>query len=130
MSSRHTNHELWAHALQMLDEAEGLQRQFFRRGTPGWEPPVDIYEAGGDLLLYYALPGVQRARLVVTLEGDVLIVRGDRSLPEAAQRASIRRLEIPHGAFERRVKLVAGHYELVRSDLENGCLIIGLRRVG
>ncbi len=129
MQSRHPNRGMWAQALQMLDEAERLQRQFFRHGTPGWEPPVDIYEAGRELLLYYALPGVRAERLKVVLEGNALVVRGDRSLPPAARQAAIRRLEIPYGPFERRLSLPAGHYELVQNELDNGCLIIGLRRV-
>lgn len=129
MQSRHTDRGMWAQALQMLDEAERLQRQFFRHGAPGWEPPVDIYEAGRELLLYYALPGVRPERLKVALEGNALVVRGDRNLPPAARQAAIRRLEIPYGPFERRLSLPAGHYELVQNELDNGCLIIGLRRV-
>lgn len=133
MQSRNRRQAMWAEALAMLDEAERLHRQFFRPGqtseTPSWEPPVDIYESGSEIWLYYALPGVAPEQLDISLAGDVLIVQGARHLPPPARRAAIRRLEIPYGRFERRVGLPTGRYELVQHELDKGCLVIGLRRV-
>jgi len=125
---------IWAEALDLLDQAERLHRQFFRLGrqseVPRWEPPVDVFESQGAIWLYYALPGVDRDRVQVQLEGNVLVVRGERPLPPQARQAAIRRLEIPYGPFERRVALPAGHYELLQYELDSGCLVIGLQRIG
>lgn len=133
MQSRYRRQGMWAEAIAMLDEAERLHRQFFRLGeaneTPSWEPPVDIYESGSEIWLYYALPGVAPEQLEISLDGDVLVVQGGRHLPPPARRAAIRRLEIPYGRFERRLGLPPGRYELVQHELDNGCLVIGLRRV-
>lgn len=125
---------MWTEALDLLDQADRLHRQFFRlgrreAGTPCWEPPVDIYEARGEIWLYYALPGVEAERVQVQLEGNALVVRGDRPLPPQARQAAIRRLEIPYGPFERRVSLPAGQYQLLQHELHAGSLVIGLRRV-
>ena len=51
-------------------------------------------------------------------------------LPHEPGAASQRRLEVPHGCFERRVGLPAGRYELGRRELADGCLTLTLRKLG
>jgi len=125
---------MWAEALDMIDEANRLQRRFFEvtvrpEAAPKWEPPVDIFESADELWLFYALPGVTAEQIAVGLEGAELVVRGERQLPPVAHTTSIRRLELPHGRFERRVGLPAGRYDLIARSLDHGCLVIGLRRI-
>jgi HSP20 family molecular chaperone IbpA len=123
---------MWAEAQRMLDRAERLHQRFFEpaRGgrQPAWEPPVDIFETPGGLLIEIALPGVDPERLEIAYEGGVLTVAGERPLPCSAEPAVIHRLEIPYGRFERRLALTAGPYELVRYQLKHGCLALSLRR--
>jgi HSP20 family molecular chaperone IbpA len=124
---------VWAEALELLRGAEKLQRRFSQLSAaeaPGWEPPVDLYETGEGLTLCVALPGVAADELEVALESGTVIVRGERAFPVAYQRAIIYRLEIPYGRFERRIALPAGQYQLVDRRMENGCLTLGLRRLG
>jgi HSP20 family molecular chaperone IbpA len=125
---------MWAEALDMIDEANRLQRRFFEisvrpEAAPKWEPPVDIFESADELWLFYALPGVTAEQIEVGLEGTELVVRGERQLPPVAHTTSIRRLELPHGRFERRVALPAGRYDLIARSVDHGCLVIGLRRI-
>jgi HSP20 family protein len=40
----------------------------------------------------------------------------------------ILRLEIPQGRFERRIRLPASRWELNRSTLVNGCLLLNLTK--
>jgi HSP20 family molecular chaperone IbpA len=132
MRSRDPGTWMWAEALQMLQDAERLQRQFFRigvlEGTPCWEPPVDLFENGDGLRLLVALPGVKAQQVEVVLAPGMIIVRGERSLPTNSRRAAIHRLEIPYGRFERRIPLPAGEFEPVDQRLEQGCLVLELRR--
>ena len=128
------NRWLWADALEMLDEATRLQRRFFEvsvRSTaaPRWEPPVDVFESQEEVWFFYALPGVPEGQVEVALEGTELVVRGERSLQPVAHTTTIRRLELPHGRFERRVTLPNGRYDLITQQLDQGCLVIGLRRI-
>ena len=124
---------MWAEALELLQSAERLQRQFFQvgvaQGAPCWEPPVDLYENGDELRLLVALPGVTPQQVEVVLTPTLIIVRGERSLPTNSRRAAIRRLEIPYGRFERRIALPAGRFELLDRRLEHGCLLLELRRL-
>ena len=43
-----------------------------------------------------------------------------------ARGTAIHRLEIPHGRFERRIRLPGAQWELGRSTLANGCLLLSL----
>lgn len=127
---------MWAQALEMLGEADRLQRRFFTdteargREVPVWEPPVDVFSDGDDIWLFFAVPGVSTEQAEVSVdESGAIVVRGERRLPLPARSGSIRRLEIPHGRFERRVPLPPGRFELFARQLDRGCLVIGLRRI-
>jgi HSP20 family molecular chaperone IbpA len=117
---------VWLRALQMLDDARRLQRYSF--GTTRWEPAVDVFESRAEIWLYYALPGVRPQELEIELDGAELVVRGRRVLPQIVQGASIRQLELPYGAFERRVLLPAGAYRISAQQLDQGFLVIRLQR--
>lgn len=124
---------MWAEACDILDRADRLHRQFFRPAVmntrqPTWEPPIDVYETSDDFEIIIALPGVAPEQLSILLEGDHLIIEGQRHLPNSAQ-AHIRRLEIPYGRFERHIELPAGRFEIGTREFVNGCLVISLRKI-
>ena len=133
MRSRDHRSSMWAEALDLLQTAERLQRQFFQlgapQGAPSWEPPVDLYQIGDELRILVALPGVTAAQLEVTIEDAVIVVRGERPLPTGWRGAAIHRLEIPYGRFERRIALPAGRLQILERKLENGCLVLCLQRL-
>jgi HSP20 family molecular chaperone IbpA len=124
---------MWTQALEMLEEADRLHRQFFQFGPQGsaaaWQPPVDIIEDGEELWMLVALPGVEPSRMHVRFDGAVLVITAERPLPAHCRAGAIRRLEIPYGHFERRIPIPTRHFELHEQHVDNGCLVIGLRRV-
>lgn len=124
---------MWGDALERLENAERLHRQFFQLGChghacPSWEPPVDIFETAQQLTVFVALPGVNAEQLVVSLDGATVFVRGTLSMPDTGANAKILRLEIPYGRFERRIELPAQQYELGQRLLHNGCLVLVLSK--
>ena len=124
---------MWAEACALIERAEQLQHNFYRPGSlgahgTGWEPPVDIFETDRELWIVVALPGVEHGDLDVTIDVDVFRVAGQRRLPAAARTASIHRLEIPHGHFERHIKLPSARFVLGRSELVNGCFVVNLTK--
>lgn len=125
---------LWSNAQRALDRMERLQRHFFDLGRPTpqptWEPPMDVYEGDGWISIQVALPGVDASQIEISVRGTTLRLTAERMLPEEAHIAAINRLEIPYGRFERQISLPAGRYEIARKDLENGCLVLGLKRTG
>ncbi len=125
---------MWEEALGLLERAERMQRQFFRlaHGTgqrPIWEPPADIFETSHHLWMMIALPGIVSAQVQVSIEAGVLRISGERTLPRELRTATIRRLEIPYGRYERSIELPPGHYDFDRRELVNGVLILSLRKV-
>ena len=125
---------MWSEALEMLAKAERLQRQLFhprpaQRAQPVcWEPPADIFETAGEVVVMEALPGVEPDAVQVTIEGAVLEVFAERVLPEALSHAAIHRMELPRGRFRRQLRLPPGAYDDVRRGMAHGCLILTLRK--
>src|SRR5690348_7897700 len=111
---------MWVEACEVLDRAERLQRQFLRYVGPGadaavWEPPVDIQETDDGLILLFAIPGVVPEEVSLVLEPTELTVSAMRPLKLAHPDAVIRRLEIPHGRFFRRIPLAGVPLKLTAS---------------
>ena len=124
---------MWAEACAMIERAEQMHRQFFQPGTAAlsrasWEPPVDIFQGERDLLIVVALPGVESQDIQISAEPEALCIAGVRRLPAAVQGTAIYRLEIPQGRFERRIRLPAARWDLGRSTLINGCLLLTLTK--
>jgi len=124
---------MWAEARRVIERAERLHQRFFDLAgstqEPCWEPPVDMVETDDALFIEIALPGVDPQRIEARFEGGILAVIAERDLRLPAEPALIRRLELPHGRFERRVPLPGGRYELERQQLINGCLQLFLRKL-
>ena len=132
---RHPYPSAWmlAEAVELLQSADRLQRQFFQIGPPGespcWEPPVDMYVNDRELGLLIALPGVAPERFEVTLEQQAIVVRGERSFGASLGAGAILQMEIPYGRFERRIQLPFGGFRMADMLLENGCLKLTLERM-
>jgi HSP20 family molecular chaperone IbpA len=125
---------MWAQACELMEQAEGLHRQFFRpaavqQAQVVWEPPVDLFENEREIVLVVAMPGVNAERIEVVGEPGAIVVRGTRLVP-LVPGLSVRRLEIPYGIFERRILLPSRGLELEPPEVEQGCLILRLRKVG
>ena len=122
--------KMWADAVTMLERADRIHRDFFRPAACGWEPPVDLLESSTELTIIAALPGVRAADIDLVIGSGELVVGGTRRLPTVSRPTRIHRLELPHGRFERHVRLPPGGYELTQRDLVDGCLTIVLRKLG
>ncbi len=123
---------MWSEALNMLAQADRMHRQMFRPQASAqgaaWEPPVDMLETDGEVLILAALPGVDPQQVRAAIEDGVLVISGVRAVPEAWHTATIHRLELPQGRFERRIALPPGHYDAVRRTAANGCLVVSLAK--
>jgi HSP20 family protein len=135
MPTRNPTDWMWAEAVELLTQAERMQRQFFRlaaseRPQASWEPPVDVFEDEREVVVVVALPGVPAERIEVTSEPGALLIRAESPPPFAGSRPAVRQLEIPYGYFERRVMLPAVRLEAGAPELTHGCLTLRLRKIG
>ena len=135
MANEDPRNWMWSEALQMLARAERLHREVFtpqhasRRGV-NWEPPTDVLETQDAILIFVALPGVDVDKVELVIHDGVLMIAGERVLPQELRTATIHRLELPQGRFERHISLPPGRYETPRSGVANGCLVIRLPKAG
>ncbi len=90
-----------------------------------WMPPVDIAETDDGLVLYAELPGLSKDDLEITLEDNVLTLRGERRFADEEARESYHRIERAYGAFHRSFHLPAN----VRSDGVQASFADGVLRI-
>jgi HSP20 family protein len=133
MSSRNPTDWMWSQAMDLLDQAERMHRQFFRltasqRTRAVWEPPADVFEDEREIVIIVALPGVPADRVEVTIESGALVVRAESPPPLSRSCRSVRQLEIPYGYFERRIRVPEVRLETGTRELADGCLVLRLRK--
>ena len=125
---------MWLQACDLIEQSERLHRQFFQlttsqRDLASWQPPVDVFEDEREIVIVVAMPGVTAERVEVILEQGSLLVRGMRPIPLTGPRQRVHQLEIPYGAFERRIMLSQAPLELDAPELIQGCLFLRLRKL-
>lgn len=123
---------MWTEACTMIERAERMHRQFFQPSLSAapaarWEPPIDVFESDSEVRIIAALPGVDPQDIEAHLDANQVVIAGVRRLPAMARGATIHRMEIPHGRFERRIRL-SEPLQLVRSELMGGCLVLRLAK--
>lgn len=67
--------------------------------------PVDIEETKDEFVLHVDLPGVAPKDVKITLEDDVLTIRGERKQSEEKKDRNLLRVERRYGSFERSFRL-------------------------
>jgi HSP20 family protein len=70
-----------------------------------WTPLCDIYETDKEIVLKMELPEMRKEDLHVTLENNVLTLRGERKFEEAVNRENYHRIERKYGEFIRTFNL-------------------------
>jgi HSP20 family protein len=97
----------------------------------GWAPATDVYETAGHYVILMELAGVDRDRIEVTLDGNLLRVRGERREPPPTEaKAQLHLMEIDYGPFERCIELPGPPpgAESVEAHYDNGFLRLRVPR--
>ena len=133
MTVRDPRDWMWDEACALMERAARMQRRFFQPAagsspSPGWEPPIDVFETDRTLEIIAALPGVEPKDLKIEVDGNEVVIRGLRQLPPITRNTAIHRLEIPHGRFERRIRLSTPAFAIAQFELERGCLMLRLAK--
>ncbi len=131
---------MWQQAEGLLREAEMIRWSFLETaasarsegllGQASWGPAVNVVEVEGAFWVTMALPGVEAEEIEIQVQGDTLVVAGQRSFPPDLRTGRVHIYEIPSGRFERRIQLSAGvHLLLGEKTLSHGLLSIELRKI-
>jgi len=122
----------------------GIQRDinrlfdnFFRGGVQGdetfssyWTPAVDIAEQENEYLVKMELPGVNKEDVKISLESNILTIRGEKKQEKEEKNKSLHRVERSYGSFQRSFTLPTS----VKSDkidafFEGGVLSVTLPKM-
>ena len=122
-------------ALMMLRDAftdsartRQAMEQLLGQGLPGPDRgwlPVDVFETATAVEIRTALPGIKPDDVDISIEGDVLTIRGEFKADEEQEDRHYRRRELYVGTFERALR-PPEHFEVEKAEpiFENGLLII------
>jgi len=99
----------------------------YREDRSQWNPAVDILEKGGNLVLRAELPGMTEKQIELKVEGDTLILKGERKMESEDEKENYHRIESFHGSFTRTFRLpetVDTHK--ISADYKDGVLTVTL----
>lgn len=90
-------------------------------------PPVNIAETTDAFHVQVELPGMKNEEIDLTVNNDVLTIKGERKAFTVSKGIKTFRVEIPGGAFQKTLPLPrtvdSGR---IKADLSNGILIVTL----
>jgi HSP20 family protein len=90
----------------------------------GWSPHIDVYEAPEETLVVAEIPGVDPAKVELSVTGNLLILRGVKEtgdLPESLLQVRERRF----GTFLRQVMITSDvDFDAALADAKDGVLTI------
>lgn len=98
--------------------------------TGAWVPPMDIYETGDRFVVHVELPGIEPDSVDLSVEDNVLTVRGERRFYDEVNEESFHRVERRYGAFSRSLTLPqTADAERIEASFDKGVLTIGVPKV-
>jgi HSP20 family protein len=91
--------------------------------TLAWAPRMDVFEKDNAIVVKAELPGLTRDDVTVQVEGDDLIIRGERKTESEVKEEDYVRSERMYGSFYRRMRLPAGvTHEQIQANIKDGVL--------
>lgn len=115
---------------RMMDEAFGLSQ--YDEGTVGstWLPPVDVFENTDHIKLVAELPGVKSDEVKISIENNVLTLRGEKQQIAEEKSERVHRYERTYGRFERTFTLPSTvDADRIEANYEDGVLTVMLPKV-
>jgi len=88
-------------------------------------PEIDYAETGDNIVVSTELPGVELKDVEISLDDDVLTIKGEKKSSRDEQKESYRYAERTFGAFERRLALPPGiDADQIKAEFSKGVLKI------
>lgn len=87
---------------RLLEEALAPERiASTQMPASGWTPAADVYETGDSFVVLMELPGIDEEDVEVSVDGERLVVKGERRSRLPARPERFHRMERSHGSFAR-----------------------------
>jgi HSP20 family protein len=92
-----------------------------------WTPACDIFETDKELVLKFELPEIKKDEVKVTIENNVLTLRGERKFEEETNRENYHRVERHYGEFVRSFNVpMYVDATKIRAEYKHGLLTVTL----
>jgi len=119
---------------QLQDRINRVFTETYGRGEEGlmnsgaWIPPVDIYQNGDkELVIKAELPDLKREDIEITVDNNVLTIKGERKLSAEVKQDQVHRVERQYGVFVRSFALPPTvDNTKVSAEYKNGVLTLRL----
>jgi HSP20 family protein len=132
----------WHPVNDLASEFANMQREIdrmfdrFRGGaleddqTSLWLPAVDVVERDTDYAVKVELPGVNKEDVKITVQKDVLTIKGEKKQEQEKKGDNYHRLERSYGAFQRSFTLPSSvKSDKIEASYSNGVLTVTLPKV-
>ncbi|HEY7637149.1 MAG TPA: Hsp20/alpha crystallin family protein [Gemmatimonadales bacterium] len=98
--------------------------------TSAWFPPSDIFEDERAVKIVAEIPGVRSEDVKITLENNLLTIRGEKRQEAEEGNERVHRYERSYGSFERTFALPRSvDPDQIQASNENGVLTVTLPKV-
>lgn len=105
----------------------GLDWEYRDSAAASWVPPVDVLEEADSIRITAEIAGVKPEDVEISLEGNLLTVRGTKQQEAEENTERVHRYERTYGAFERAFTLPASvDSKDIKASYDNGVLTITL----
>ena len=93
----------------------------------GWEPDVDIFETKDDFVISAELPGLKKENVSLTLEDDILMLKGEKVRDAAEEDEGYNLSERKFGKFSRTFVMPDSiRSEKIKTSFKNGLLRVSI----
>src|SRR5262245_3544138 len=112
--------------MNKLFESALARTKFDAEGEVGaWSPVADVWETPHHIVLSLELPGLSQSDMSVQVDGDELVVAGERRAEPEQPGVQYHRMERSQGRFARRFSLPSNaRRDSVRAEYRDGVLIV------
>lgn len=97
----------WEPFLSPMEDMERMLEEFPKGMIRGFSPAVDVYQDKDNVYVETPLAGVDPKNVDITVENDVLTIKGEMQKESEVEEKDYYRKEIRNGSFYRSVSLPA-----------------------
>jgi len=92
-----------------------------------WNPPMDLHEEKDTYIVKTDLPGLEKNDVSITMDADVLTLKGERKKEENTEERDVHRNERHYGSFQRSIRFASEvKADKITAKFKNGVLTIRL----